>query len=225
MTTIAEITVGARDLALAQTHDALPDLEVRVKSIVAEGPLQTMPLIWFGNVARAELEAALEVDDSVEKYKRLLEDNEADESLYRLEYSQRVAETMSVIFEHDGTVLDAQCGGNRWTLRLLFPYHDSLSNAVESLEGRDVSVDLKRMVEAGRDANLEPATALTDAQEEAISEAYRHGYYDVPRQISLEELADELGISHQALSERLRRANKVLASEQLDASPERARGS
>lgn len=221
MTTVAEISIAAEDLALEGTMKALPDLEVRVKSIVAEGPLQTMPLIWFGGVARAELESALDVDDSVEEYTRLLEDPEAEESLYRLEYAPWVGQVCGVVFEHDGTILDAQCATGRWTLRLLFPEHDSLSTVVDELEDRDVTVDLKRMVEAGRDADLETATALTDAQEEAISEAYRQGYYDVPRQISLEELAEELGISHQALSERLRRANKVLASEQLDQPAER----
>jgi len=72
------------------------------------------------------------------------------------------------------------------------------------------------MVEAGQDEELETTAALTEPQQEAIAEAYRQGYYDVPREISLEELANELDISHQALSERLRRANRVLAGEQLD---------
>ncbi len=72
------------------------------------------------------------------------------------------------------------------------------------------------MVEASQDEALETTAALTEPQREAIAEAYRQGYYDVPREISLEELANELDISHQALSERLRRANRVLAGEQLD---------
>ena len=216
MTTIAEISIPASDLALAETLEALPDVEVRVKSTVAEGPLQTMPLVWFAGVERARLDAALDADGSVDEYTRLLEDGDTEEALYRLEYASWVTEVCGTIFEHDGTILDAQCTTGRWTLRLLFPEHDSLSAAVDSLDERDVSVDLKRMVEAGRDTDLETATTLTDAQEEAITEAYRRGYYDVPREVSLEELADGLGISHQALSERLRRANKVLASEQLD---------
>ncbi|WP_290813422.1 helix-turn-helix domain-containing protein [Halovivax sp.] len=222
MTTIAEISISADELALSETFDALPELEVRVKSIVAEGPLQTMPLVWFGGVDEAHLERALDGDDSIEDYTRLLEDADGDEALYRLEYASWVGQVVGTVFEHDGTVLDAQCDSGRWTLRLLFPQHDSLSTAVEELSDGGVTVDLKRMVEAGRDSDLEATSALTDAQEEAIREAYRRGYYDVPREISLEELADGLGISHQALSERLRRANKVLASEQLDESPEAA---
>jgi predicted DNA binding protein len=36
--------------------------------------------------------------------------------------------------------------------------------------------------------------------------AVRRGYYDIPRRTSMGELAAELGISDQAVSERLRRA-------------------
>ncbi|MFB9808291.1 helix-turn-helix domain-containing protein [Haladaptatus pallidirubidus] len=45
--------------------------------------------------------------------------------------------------------------------------------------------------------------------------ALESGYYDIPRGISGEELSDDLGISHQALSERLRRAYKNLISNAL----------
>ncbi|MFC7008889.1 helix-turn-helix domain-containing protein [Halalkalicoccus salilacus] len=40
--------------------------------------------------------------------------------------------------------------------------------------------------------------------------AKRLGYYDVPRTVTLTELANKLDISHQALSERLRRAHANL---------------
>nr|WP_222863711.1 helix-turn-helix domain-containing protein [Natronococcus pandeyae] len=45
--------------------------------------------------------------------------------------------------------------------------------------------------------------------------AVRHGYFEIPRRISLEELAAELGVTHQALSERLRRASDTLAAAEL----------
>ncbi len=90
--------------------------------------------------------------------------------------------------------------------------------AVSDLEERGVTIDVKRMVEAGQNEDFETTAGLTAPQQEAIAEAYRQGYYDVPREISLEELANEFEISHQSLSERLRRANRVLAGELLDSS-------
>ncbi len=49
----------------------------------------------------------------------------------------------------------------------------------------------------------------------SLIKAKEMGYYDVPRGISLSELADELGVSHQALSERLRRGHGRLIDRTL----------
>ncbi|MFL9708975.1 helix-turn-helix domain-containing protein, partial [Aeromonas veronii] len=46
---------------------------------------------------------------------------------------------------------------------------------------------------------------LTDSQYTSLMRAREMGFYEVPRAISLSDLADELDVSHQALSERLRR--------------------
>ncbi|MXV61474.1 bacterio-opsin activator [Natronorubrum sp. JWXQ-INN-674] len=216
MTTIAELTVSTDSFALAETFQRLPDLEVRVESVVAEGPVRTMPLVWFSNVDPDELRRALAEDSTVDEHLKLLENADDDEWFYRLQYSEDIGSICCAVYTHGGTVLGAHVTDGQWTLRLLFPEREELSDAVSAIEDHDVRVDVRRMVEAGQDEDLETTAALTEPQQEAIAEAYRQGYYDVPREISLEELANELDISHQALSERLRRANRVLASEQLD---------
>ncbi|WP_114579028.1 helix-turn-helix domain-containing protein [Saliphagus sp. LR7] len=215
MTTVTELALTSNEVALAETFEALPDLEIRIKSIVAEGPQQAMPLVWISGEPQAAIEDALADDSSVTEFDRLIEGSDTDENLYRIEYATGVSNMCSAIFSNDGTILDAQCSATNWTFRLLFPERNLLSETVGELEDQGITVDVKRMVEAGRNADLEETAALTEAQEEAINEAYDRGYYDVPRRISLEDLAAELDISHQALSERLRRANKVLASEQI----------
>lgn len=42
-----------------------------------------------------------------------------------------------------------------------------------------------------------------------------HGYYDIPREAQLEDIATELDISHQALSERFHRAIRSLIENTL----------
>jgi len=49
---------------------------------------------------------------------------------------------------------------------------------------------------------------ITDPQLEAVTAALECGYYEVPRGVTLIELADRLGCSHQALSQRLRHAHQ-----------------
>jgi predicted DNA binding protein len=56
---------------------------------------------------------------------------------------------------------------------------------------------------------------LTDTQREALVLAYERGYFDSPRRASLADVADELGISQQSLSSRLRRGHKRLVGATL----------
>lgn len=56
---------------------------------------------------------------------------------------------------------------------------------------------------------------LTDKQREALLTAFKRGYHEIPRDTTSSDLADELGISHQALSERFRRAYRHLVESEL----------
>ena len=70
---------------------------------------------------------------------------------------------------------------------------------------------LRRLTRQNED---EPAgEGLTDRQREALRIAYERVYFDVPRAVSLEEVAAELGISASSVSERLRRAQTQLIEE------------
>ena len=47
---------------------------------------------------------------------------------------------------------------------------------------------------------------LTDLQRETLLIAHEQGYFDDPRQITLEELSEQIGISPTGVGRRLRRA-------------------
>jgi predicted DNA binding protein len=51
---------------------------------------------------------------------------------------------------------------------------------------------------------------LTEPQREALLLAYEQGYYDSPRTTTLADLADQFGISRQAVSNRLKRGTRQL---------------
>lgn len=56
---------------------------------------------------------------------------------------------------------------------------------------------------------------LIDEQHDTLIEAIECGYYDIPRETNLEEFSDRLGLSHQAVSERVRRGVKNLVTSAL----------
>ena len=78
---------------------------------------------------------------------------------------------------------------------------------VEPAPGGDV---LRKITETGDEEGERPGAILTQRQEEALLEANRLGYYKVPRERRLKEVAEEMGMSSAALSELLRRAEERL---------------
>ncbi|WP_138004435.1 helix-turn-helix domain-containing protein [Halalkalirubrum salinum] len=76
---------------------------------------------------------------------------------------------------------------------------------------RNAGFQLHRLT---RDGESEPpGNGLTDRQHEALRIAYELGYFDIPRQASLEDVAAELDITPSSVSERLRRAQTQLIEE------------
>lgn len=61
---------------------------------------------------------------------------------------------------------------------------------------------------------------LTPRQRETLVEALQRGFYDVPRNVNMTELADTLEITQQSLSSRLRRAHAMLVQNTLVVSDE-----
>jgi hypothetical protein len=69
----------------------------------------------------------------------------------------------------------------------------------------DVRVDVDRVGEFAGPVPS-PEALLTDRQRAAVAAAVEAGYYEVPRDASLEEVADRLGCASSTVSEHLRRA-------------------
>lgn len=88
--------------------------------------------------------------------------------------------------------------------------HDALQELVADLPDH-LSVSVNRLGEY--DAYREPAiTALTDRQEEVLEVARERGYYEIPRQASVREVADEVGCSKSTAANHLRKAEARLVS-------------
>ena len=211
MATIVRGTVPASQFALNHALETLPDVEVECERIVRSGDDAVMPLLWVRYADRDEVEAAFEADPSVGNVTCLSDLDE--ELLYRMDWIDHVDLLLQMLTNAEATVLDAYGRGSRWKLRVLYPERDEFSTTHEFCAEHGLSFDVASI----REIDGEPAGrfGLTESQYRALVLAVQRGYYEVPRRTTLEELADEVGVSHQALSERLRRATGSLAEDAL----------
>jgi hypothetical protein len=61
-----------------------------------------------------------------------------------------------------------------------------------------------------------PLNRLTEKQREVLITAYKLGYYDIPRRINSDQLAEKLGIVNSTLVEHLRKAERRLLAQVLE---------
>jgi predicted DNA binding protein len=217
MSTIADLRLPAADTVLATTFERAPGATFELESSVSK----TRPSLWVSGVDGETADAAFEADSSVEAAELLVETGS------RLLYDVTFAEGTGAnrlwddLLANGGSLLEARASDGWWQVTVRYRDRDTLCDAYDRLIERGINADLRRVTDVTDATGHE--TRLTPEQQEALEAALEHGYFEIPRAVSMEELADELGISHQALSERFRRAYETLVDAELQPAGERSR--
>lgn len=201
MSVIADISIPAEQFALGDVLEVRSGVEVRLESMIPTGEA-VIPYFWVKNTDAEAVGRALRESDIVEEVRIVDEANE--ETLFRVQWSEEVNGVIDAIKDTHAVVLEGNGRGDYWSFQLRFPEYDSLSTFYRSLVEKDVSVEVEGIhnpVDSPQSAEF----GLTPEQFEALSKALEAGYFTVPRQITLVELAEELGISDSAVSQRIRR--------------------
>ena len=206
MATFVEFELPAAETALGETFDRVRSCYCYLEQAV----VSETPGLWFGGAERSAIEAALERDSTVDAYSQT--QAASGEWLYEVRFAPEVYEIGSLPFEEGGTILAASADHGVWAVRMRFPDHESATRTYRRLLDRDIDVDVASIRKGPKTGPERPG--LTVEQYETLVAAIERGYYEVPREVSVQELADEFGISDQSVSERLRRAcSRILATE------------
>ena len=99
-------------------------------------------------------------------------------------------------------------GVGEWELRAS---HESLSELGSTFDSMGVNYTIEYIRDVKDDGGF-----LTEKQHEVIEVAQELGYYDTPREASLSEVADELGIAKSTCSEMIHRAEGKVMSRFLE---------
>lgn len=208
--TLAKVTVPCENLALAETLSQLPDVTVSSGSVADSGD-GVLPLLWMRAPDHDRLETALREDPTTTSVTRLT--TRGEERLYRISWAPNVRILVEMLTAEGGTVMDASVSYDEWRMRVLYPSHHALSDAVSCCEQHNVSVEVQSIRQMTGDSSRQ--YGLTERQYQSLKLACEQGYFEIPRETNLGEVAKSQGISHQALSERLRRGTEKIVSQAL----------
>ena len=220
MSVIAEFTLPADQSELGRILEVGSGVQVRLEPIVPTSDV-AVPYFWVEAPDHEAIETTLSESDLVDEVRVV--DEADDETLFRVQWAAGNDGFIEAVSETDAALLDGQCYGDHWSFQLRFPDHETLSAFYRDVVDRDVSVTL----DGTHNSTTAPGASefgLSPEQHEALSVALQAGYFDVPREMTLVELADELDISDSAVSQRIRRGLAKILSATVDAETERANG-
>ncbi|MWV38242.1 helix-turn-helix domain-containing protein [Natrialba sp. INN-245] len=208
---VAQVRLDHPDLVLRSTLERAPDVTLEPEYWTTDETGHTLLFVTARGAEFGGFEAALETDPTIRE--PILVDRYPDRRVYRVTLTERALTFTASTAEVGGRLLDVSSSRDGWLVQLRFPSRDALVafNDACRADGVSVSVEHLRVSDDGDDG----VVALTEKQQELLAVAYEEGYFDVPRGISQDELADRLGVSKSAISQRLRRAIAELCAASL----------
>lgn len=208
MSLIAELRLTSPELPLTESLSAVPDMRLKVEQVIAERPELPIMFLWASGDDFTTFENALSTDITIRKFV-LLEDA-SERRLYRVHISDQ---TSTVMYP-----TDLEVGASRLAVtatvrgidvRIRFPDRNALRCFRDICDKKGISISLRGLYD-GNDSSAQDRYGLSAKQQRTLQRASESGYYQVPRKVGLDDLAEDLDISRQAVSERLRRGTDVL---------------
>lgn len=207
MSTIASVELAAEEFALGRSLAEVPRAEFEVVRVVAHDGDSLVPYVRVTADSFEEFDEALDADPTVAEATLL--DDFGDERLYRMEWVEDVLALTHVLVHGRGAVLEMYGTDDQWRVRLLLPDREALSSTADYCHERDLTFEVLNIYELSGSVSR-GEFGLSQAQYEVLLTAAEQGYFDVPRDVTMSDLADSLDVSQQAISERLRRGHANL---------------
>ncbi|SDJ78682.1 hypothetical protein SAMN05216226_10970 [Halovenus aranensis] len=199
--------INNRDV-LSDIRDTYPDIKVNISHLTATSrfPLRLTCSVR-GNTER--FEARAHADQHVETLQTILQED--SRTLYHIYVGSGTVDerVYNAAVNAGGVHLNAQNMNSCWYTKMSFPDKASFTEFWDTISEEPIETEITVM----RDGTFhmsEEAFGLTQKQLEIIWEGLKTGYFEVPRETTLQELGEKLDITTQAASIRLRKGVKTL---------------
>jgi len=210
MVVYAEYVIPARGFVIGEAFGEFPDVRVELDRIVPTANA-VVPFVWVRGADPDEVMRVTRDHGAVQEI-TAIDEYEEHGTLFRVRWRRAFRDTMVTIAESDVAMLSGRGTASEWRFEFRAPRRQPLSELQRDVEGRGVPVTLLKLTDTRFEPG-DPRHHLTGAQREAIRLAVERGYFEEPREVTLEELASSVGISRQAFGGRLRRGLQLLLAE------------
>lgn len=208
---VAEVQLSHPDLFLQPTLGTIPGLTLE-------------PEYWTTLECGTRLVFVLAIGEEFDRFERALSrdstitnpvllERSRRRRRYRFELTDRALSFDTDVASHDGRLLEASSTSEGWEIQARFPDRQALVSFNDTCREVGVTVAVNHLRAWESDDPI--VVGLTQKQQELLSIAYEEGYFDVPRGISQDELADRMNVSKSAISQRMRRAIAQLCCDSL----------
>ena len=207
MLRIAEIRVPAESFPLGRALSLPEEVTVQLDRIVPTTEA-IFPYFWVRGVDPETVRRTFEFENGLRNI--TLVDEVDGRGLFRASWTGEADGVAGALVETGVTLLSGVGTNGEWRFQLRAE-PGGLAAFQRYCEAHDVPITLGRL--APLSGNWQQTDVqLTEEQREALRLALQRGYYEEPRATDLAALAEEVGISRQAYSARLRRAYRTLAA-------------
>ncbi|WP_267644083.1 bacterio-opsin activator domain-containing protein [Haloarchaeobius amylolyticus] len=213
MATEATFTVPPDEFPLGTIFESVPGVTVELERIVPREDV-IIPYFWVRGVHIDDVEAVFSPHPGVKDIRPI--DSIDDEYLLRVEWDPKYEGILSTLGETGVPLITAIGTNDRWTFEIRGDQQSDIATFQQRCRERGIPVTLTAL-HALTPVETATEAALTDSQLEALVLAYERGYFNSPRDVTMAELGEELGISQQAIASRLRRGTRNILGQTLTA--------
>lgn len=201
MATEATFTVPSDAFPLGSIFERLPGATVELERIIPARDV-VVPYFWVRETTVDDVEAAFADHPGVVDIR--LVDSIADQYLLRVEWALDYDGVLATLTETGLALIEAVGTNEQWTFDVRGDERGDVASFQRRCRDLGIPITLTK-IHALTPLDPDAGAALTDAQREALTLAYERGYFNTPRDVTMAEIGEELGISQQAVASRLRR--------------------
>lgn len=214
MLVVVEFSVPSDSFLLPETVPEFPAVGVEGEWLVPTDR-GVCPFLWVTGAPLGEFGRRGRADSSVAALELRAELDGG--GLYAVEWGSLAGTFVGSVAETPGAVLECRANADYWTVKMRFPDRSATSALSEASDRHDVPLRVERVYDLS--APKVGQYSVTSKQREMLVLALDRGYFEMPREVTMERLADELGISTGAASERFRRGLTNLVDDTLTIGP------